>query len=505
MQSKIEPQVRISQDALEAVLVAAKGTAADVLAPMVLLEKLKQAGVVIDAAVTAAVVAFSSASIGSQVNVSMVVAKAKPGVPGEAGNIEFVPGMDPRKLEMIDAVTVEKRSEAISDHYAGRAYCSVKVGTRIGTMIAPKAGIAGKDVCGGAMLCMGAASEITLGPSLQCGALGAITATTDGILVLNNGTLTVSRMLEIAGCVDFKVGHIELDGDVLIGQGVKPGFKVHATGMITISGLVEGCDIDCGKDLKVDGGIVGNGGNAGGSLRVSGNAAVRYADGVCGTIEKSLRVESELTNSTLTVGENFDATNASVFGGELTITGSCRVKSLGSEGFKPTLLVLGDVPLYVQPRRKLAIAVAMLDTKIEALAKEEKLILINPRPRASDRERLTEYAFEVSELTRERKNIAEDLAKIDAAIATRTTLNFEVTKEIYPKVRIRIGAVEAEFTKLVKGPVQILWDEQKNLVCKVGSALPVPLSSMATIRSTQSTPVATGSLNVPKVAKPAAA
>ncbi len=80
----------------------------------------------------------------------------------------------------------------------------------------------------------------------------------DGKIVLTNNRIIISPVYEIAGDADMSVGNIEFKGDVIIHGGVKHGIAIHATGTVTVDGLVELCDISAGKDIYLKSGVKGS-------------------------------------------------------------------------------------------------------------------------------------------------------------------------------------------------------------------------------------------------------
>ena len=79
----------------------------------------------------------------------------------------------------------------------------------------------------------------------------------DGKIVLTNNRITISPVYEIEHDADMTVGNIEFKGDVIIHGGVKHGVNIHATGTVTIDGLVENCQIHAGKNLFMLSGVKG--------------------------------------------------------------------------------------------------------------------------------------------------------------------------------------------------------------------------------------------------------
>jgi len=490
-----QPRLMINKDMSEARLQAGAGLDRALVTAAALRERLRAAGIEITPFVNESLAAFESAYHGRPLE--MVVAKATPAIKGADGHIDFLPQFDPTKPVSASDVALHSEHDAVEahtdtphpqgqayhgpkrrDHYAGKAHVHVTEGTRIGTLVQPEQGTPGRDVLGNPTACLGAPCPIRVDPSLRIESSGAVVVTKGGVLNLINNVLSVSQVLDIPGALDFTVGHVDVEGDVRIGNGVRPGFKIRATGSVSIKGLVEVGDITCAQ-LHVVGGIAGAGR---GELHVAKDAHFNYADGVKGVIGQSLHVATELTNCHLVVGEDLKAPNATIFGGEIIVTGSLQAKVLGSEAFRPTTLVLGDVPLLLRPRRELVALIATAEARVNALREEEKLLKNTTRLTAPQRERLTEFAYELSEAEREHAGAVARLAEIDMTVASRKRLQVEISKSIHPKVRIVVDEHFAEFTKEVKGPVRIMWNEAHELVCQFSTGAAKPLSDFATIQ-----------------------
>lgn len=496
--SQHQTRLIINKDFTEARLIAPAGLSPAALTEAVLREQLRGSGVEITDFAIDALARFAAAYNGHPLE--MVVARSYPSMKGADGRIEFLPAFDPNKTVSTDDVVHHAAKDAENahtddahthyadthahhapkrrDHYAGKAHVHVVEGTRVGTLIPPGQGTPGRDVLGNPTACLGGPCPIRIEPSLRVETSGAIVAAKAGVLNLVANVLSVSQVLEIPGTLDFTIGHVDVEGDVRIGNGVRPGFKIRATGSVTIKGLVEIGDITCGE-LTIHGGIAGGGR---GEVHVAKNAHFNYADGVHGVIGQSLFIASELTNCHLVIGEDLNAPNATIFGGDIAVTGSLLAKALGTGAFRPTSLTLGDVPLLVRPRRELLAIIAATEAKIAALNEEEKLLRNSSRLSAPQRERLTEFAYEVSEVERERAHAVARLAEIDLAVATKKKLHVEVSRVIYPKVRLVIADQFAEFTREVKGPVKIMWGESHALVCQFGNGTVKPLSEFASIQ-----------------------
>lgn len=94
--------------------------------------------------------------------------------------------------------------------------------------------------------------------SKENGILIEYIALTDGILHIENQTLSLTELLTIDSDVDYNTGNISFPGSVLIKGSITNGFKVEAKENITVMGTLEnGASITCFGNLTVKLGIVG--------------------------------------------------------------------------------------------------------------------------------------------------------------------------------------------------------------------------------------------------------
>lgn len=73
--------------------------------------------------------------------------------------------------------------------------------------------------------------------------------------------------------VDIASGNISFDGTVHVDGEVMPGMKVHATGDIIVTGLVDGAELDAGGDIHISGGVI-----AQARVRAGGSVTARFVE-----------------------------------------------------------------------------------------------------------------------------------------------------------------------------------------------------------------------------------
>lgn len=469
--------IRVSLDQTEVSLHAPAGCPPGSLSAAALLVRMRQMGLVVEDSVQGAIDEFIRDYAGGGAALDRVVLRAVPPVRGEPGRIDWAPGLEPDRAVPVEPGPGQKQA-AGTDHYTGRTYTRLKAGTHIGRLVAPGEGTPGRDVRGGVIESRGESILSRLDASIRSDAQGNLTAGKDGMLIGLGGQYRLADVLSIENTVDFATGHITAEGDVVVQGGVRTGFKVHAEGSLKVHGLAEACELSNAGDLFLTIGMAGAGR---GTISAGANARVGYLDSVSATIQGSLIVERELVNSNITVGGSLDARDATVFGGEVAVTDSCRIRTLGSEAFRPTHIVLGDVPLLARQSTESLRAVKVIDAKLAQLAEKERIIRLNPRLKPQEREQLTELAFDMQELQSRRQELSGSLLELQNAVAARRRLDVEVSKIILPNVKLTIGAYTVLFDRPVRGPIRIFWESSGRLLCRLGSAEPQHLETIAKV------------------------
>jgi uncharacterized protein len=470
---KAEITVKIAPEGGQATLRAPPGLEAAMVAPQTLTLLAREAGVLIDREVERNIAAFAAAYGREAGETTAIIARSTPPVNGADGQVEWQGGRDPNdSLEHAPPPSADQ-----TDHYAGQCYLWVKAGDVVGVARQPTNGTDGRDVRGGVIKARaGQPVPVRIHSTLSLDSVGRIVAQADGILAIRHGELSVSPALEVPGYVDFSTGHIDFAGSVAIAKGVRSGFKVNAGGDLRVGGLIESAEIRCSGDLTSRGGMAGNGR---GSLSVGRNAHILYLEKVTGATGGDLIVVREIIDCVLKVGGDLRCPNGTILGGEVAVSGSLVVKVLGSDAYTPTTILLGEVPRLIASRKGVGKTIEQLKQETQQMAEQERLIRLNPRPSPKDRERLTEIAYEMSVHAQELSAQTAKLEELDAAIRTQRKLDVHVSKGIHPHVTLRIGDSTVQFRDFVKGPLWILWDEQRRLLFRTGAGDPRPLGDVA--------------------------
>ena len=142
--------------------------------------------------------------------------------------------------------------------------------------IPPTNGVAGHNVRGELLEPVPGRNEAfvdhLLGAYVDADDANLLRAAFNGQPVRCGNGVTVEQVLRVRN-VNMVSGNITFDGTVHVDGEVLPGMKVHATGDIIVTGVVDGGELDAGGDIRVGGGII-----AQAQVKAAGSVAARFVE-----------------------------------------------------------------------------------------------------------------------------------------------------------------------------------------------------------------------------------
>ena len=168
-----------------------------------------------------------------------------------------------------------------------------------------------------------------------------ITAETDGHVMLSDGKVTVSNVLELEN-VDLATGNIDYNGSVNIKGNVCTNFSVKATGNIEVMGIVEGAYLQAGGDIIIARGMNGM---ARGVLKATGNVIAKFIEN--SKVSAGGYVSSEaILHSEIMAGVEVmvNGRRGFISGGKVSACDRIQVKTLGSSMGSETVVEVGVSP-----------------------------------------------------------------------------------------------------------------------------------------------------------------
>lgn len=404
-----------------------------------------------------------------------VVAKALPLIEGVDGYVEWT--IDQERQEesesAADDETIDFRQQS--------AFLMVKPGQVVGTLHPPTIGEDGRDVTGKALLAKtGREYRLDVDESLLIDANGSIIVQDEGVLEREGRKARVRRRIEIPGYVDFNTGNIDFNGDVIVGRGVRDCFVVKAAGDVEVSGLIEAATIEASQDLHAKGGFAGR---ERGTANIGRNLVAKYLDNVQGKVLGDLAVDREVINCDLVVMGGINMPNGTIIGGNVIATNQVRIATLGSNGNVPTYVTVGAVPSLEKPLADLRDLLRQLEEIEHEFSEQQRMLGINNRPNAEEKERMCEIMFEL-DAARGSLNKARMVAeRLGQRISDKRLVDVNVDRMLFTGTRLCIGQVCYRVMDDVKGPMSIELARGTELRYRQGQGKPKALSHIADVET----------------------
>lgn len=257
------------------------------------------------------------------------------------------------------------------------------------------------------------------------------TALVNGKIEMMNGRITILPVYEVSGDVDLSVGNIDFRGDVIIHGGVCSGVSIKATGTITIDGIVEGAQIEAGKDVVLRSGVMGA---SRASITSRGNITAKFFEYTRVHANGSIQADVFL-NCKVSCGGSIllDGKKASIVGGDVWAIESISVDTLGSDGEVKTKVRIGNDAAVM---RRISVLKNKIEVEQENLSKiEEGLKVLQDVKNDPRRTELLRVKIRDSAL------LADDTAelnKLENQIERARGGNISVKGKVYPGVCVEM-------------------------------------------------------------------
>ena len=257
-------------------------------------------------------------------------------------------------------------------------------------------------------------------------------AEVDGILVLEDGVPSVSKVLKIAGDVDFGTGNIEAEGSVVVAGAVRRGFTVRARDDVTVLGVVEGGSVHAGGQVNLEKGLIGD---EEALVTSGGDARIRYAQNARVECRGDLElVDADMGSSLVCSGRLLATTGRGrLRGGTYSAGRGIRAQELGSELGAVTRVEAGIDHLLERERGEITVALDFCRSKLrEAQARK------GTRGRQSGRRPDIKL---LRELAVEEKCLVERLAGLPDAPPAEPPPFVLATQSVHFGVEVQLGGV----------------------------------------------------------------
>lgn len=442
------------------------------LTPSLISALAAQARVRVTPQVQAAIAAACEEFARQPSDLSADIAREIPPVHGAAGDWTWHPDFDPAAAHH----AVPAAGSSVDYHVSHVK--TVPADAHVATFSQPTDGVDGMTLTGKPIRAVrGGPAPLRIGKGLELGPQGRVRALHSGVLQISGGVVSVVPVLRLPGCVDFSTGNVDFQGDVVVADAVRDGFKIHATGSVTIYGDVEGAEIACAGNLTCPHGIASF---RRARISVGGDTDIGFARNVSAILRGDLCFRAELEHCDTTVGGRCSGESGRVIGGILVLSGPASIGTLGSPDWTPTLVCVGELPFIAMDLRRLSAEDARLQRAIAAIDDESRFLALGGCTKgAGARERLTELHYQRGELQKESASLALQIAALRDAEAASRGSELVVERIAHPKVRVQHGPHAFELTRDLRGPIRFSVDERGIIRVRISSQQPRPLSEFA--------------------------
>lgn len=182
-------------------------------------------------------------------------------------------------------------------------------------------------------------------------------ALVDGLLILQEGALSVSEIYYVDGNVDMYTGHLEMErGSIHVKGSVISGFRLNCPGSIVVESTVEDAKLTAGGDIEIAGGLVMGGK---GLVRAGGNVICLFANKARIDAAGDVSVVNELTSCQVLADGNVMVTggNSKIIGGVIQAGESISALEIGTALGSRTIIHLGLDEGFLYKKNQEALAI----------------------------------------------------------------------------------------------------------------------------------------------------
>ena len=263
-----------------------------------------------------------------------------------------------------------------------------------------------------------------------------------------------AALVEVPGDVDFAHGDIDCPGDLAVGGSILDQLKVRAAGSIRVGHAIEAAEVHAGRDLDVEGGIVGR---QKGCCTAGGIVRAKFLADAHIDARGDVRIVGDISNSSITTAGAVEAPQGSILGGCVIANGGIRCAVLGSSSGVPTIVEAGtDAAL----RQRATADLARLDALHQRAEKIQEtvgpLMRNQKKLTAQQKEKATELLFQASEV---QQQIEPDLRRLERELAESAAagrLEIHVEQVIHPGTVVRFPGIKATIEHATAGPVIVI-------------------------------------------------
>ena len=297
----------------------------------------------------------------------------------------------------------------------------------------------------------------------------AFYAKIDGNKYIDGSIVDVNPVYQIEGDIDEKTGNIDGVKDLEISGSVRLGFKIKASGNITIAGVVEeGAVVSAKGDVFVGEGIIGS------KTKViaMGNVETRSVQESSIVARGNIVVSDHISNGTVRSGgkiivQSRNNRGGSIVGGEVVATQGIEAENVGSPGEHTVIGIGPDLETKGQAN-KVRKGIAFCETNIlrifrtlgiQSLDPKEVQVLLGKTPPWRKKPIVT-LLMKLKELVAYKEKLlkSQENLKMKIDLALKET-EIKINEIAYKDVEIRFGQITRAITQDLERPVFFLTDD----------------------------------------------
>lgn len=479
MSQKLEPQIKIAEDGMSAMLILPEDFDRTRLDLKYCSDLMVRAGVEVTPENKKLIEQFIEKARAMPAGLFRdVIAKGTPPTHGKDGGAEWAvqadfdaaadAGADGATEAEVPTppATHADDSEPVS-YYNRSAYKIVSAGDVLGTLNHATPGIPGKDVTGKTLPAEdGQPFEFKHDATIRVASDNKIVAGVDGVLDLNGEASCVSDTINVDQFVDFHTGNIDFTGNVLIKEGIRDCFEVKAGQDIEVRGLIEAATVIAGRDLHCLGGFAGR---EQGHARTEGSLHAKYLDAVSLRVRGELCVAREMINCHAVVLGAINSPRGAIIGGETRAPGRLNIGEIGASGMPLTEVHISGAPHLEKPFNELASIASVLTEQREKLATERARIdkQLSKNADTSLVQRGQALAHELAWVQRQLERIEVVINSLSDRIDGHGGIDLYIQKRLYPNTILSCGRFRYRITSELSGPLHITRDKRGRLMIEV--------------------------------------
>jgi len=441
----------VDKDKLSAIVSLNKGDEGATMTAQEILDDISQQGIMIDDTGKKNTETFAQSILEGNNPEPITVASGKPPVHDKNGRIEK---LYQAPSEESSAEQESEESSSTQSFYDRSSIIKVEKDQEVLKIHPPIDGEDGVDVYGKPISRkLGREANASIGLNMELRG-DTVVATSGGQLIDENDKFWVNPRLEIKGDVNFSIGNIDFDGEVIIGKNVLDLFVIQSKSTVSIQGMVEAAEIYAGEDIIVTGGIAGK---EKGKFVAGNNLQSKYITNAHVRAKNNVVVIKEVVNCDLACDGQLNIENGSLVGGNAVVTGGVIVKQLGSDVGVKTILEVGiDEELKVK-FAEVAPEVEKRRTKAAKVREVVEPLLANQKHLNNEqKEKATELVYQAYELEDSAKEMIQELRVLYEKSKENAVPEILVQGIVYNGVEIHFPKVATTLKNPIKGPLKIV-------------------------------------------------